>query len=197
MNNSQIIGTCEDCLTESEVILCPACSDYHNYGNSCCQKYVCKNGCKINCHECNAINIVKNTEGYFFEQLCMACNTPLFFSFTWYGENLKESCNKYCQMNCFRNKNIMTIKTKYTDEKYNIFLDEIRYLFSIRLSEECYKLRFITIEELNKSLNFPSSKAYHILGKLFCDYIQFSDNNGLLNNKSLDVISEIWNINLY
>ena len=35
---------CEDCGKLEELILAPACADYHTSNHMCCQKYICKNG---------------------------------------------------------------------------------------------------------------------------------------------------------
>tara|TARA_Y100000590_G_scaffold98485_3_gene112077 strand:- start:16591 stop:17172 length:582 start_codon:yes stop_codon:yes gene_type:complete len=186
---------CEDCGKLCELVLTPACADDHTSNYMCCQKYICKNGCDIHCHECNAINNIQSIDGFYFEEPCIACKQPLSFSFTWFGPDIITACERYCMVNCFKNKKIMKLNTKYNDEKYNIFLYEIEDLFSYRLHPSYYnKLKFKTIEELNKSLNYPSPNTNKILKDIFTNRTEDID---ILNNKTKEVISEIWGINLY
>lgn len=190
-----MLGTCEDCGCDNkELMLTYACERGHNSNTYCCQKYTCKNGCEINCDVCNAVNTVKSVDGFFFQELCIACKQPLSFSFMWFGPDLKKACDKYCTMGCFKNKQLVKLNTKYKNAKYQTFLAEIENFLSQRLRPEYFiKLKFKTVEELNKSLNrcFPNEYEY-MLYELFSYY---NNDINTLNNKTIESISEIWNIN--
>jgi len=98
-------------------------------------------------------------------------------------------------MGCFKDKKIMTLKTKYNGEKYETFLKEIKLLFGKRFQPRYYStLNFKTVEELNKSLGYCNKDDYNpILEDVFKNSTEDID---LLNNKTKDVISELWSINL-
>ena len=193
MSNNQ--NKCEDCGKQGELCETPACADAHTSNSSCCQKYVCKDGCDIYCSECNAVNKVTNCAGgFYFEEPCIVCKQPLSFSFRWFGDDIITACNRYCMMDCFKDKKIMTLKTKYNGDKYDTFLKEMKLFFGKRFQPRYYSiLKFKTVEELNKSLDYPSTGAYYALEDTFTNCIEYID---LLNNKTKDVISELWGINL-
>ena len=190
-----IKGICEDCGYEDTLLMLqPACSDTHLYNSMCCQKYICKEGCNIRCNICNTVNNVKSIDGFFFEEMCMACKTPLSFDFIWHGPDLKKSCSQYCKMGCFKNKQVMELKTEYNEEKYNIFLQEIEVFFESRFQPKYFnKLNFKTIEELNKSLGYPNYNTYLMLQEILKPTNQ---DLHIFNNISKEVISEIWEINI-
>lgn len=88
--------SCDDCNSISELVETPADSDDHIYCINGYKKYICKDGCKFICPECDEINIAHNEDGWFFDIICNECKLMFTPEFTWFGLDLPTSCDRYC-----------------------------------------------------------------------------------------------------
>lgn len=97
--------TCDDCGTKliglgkgREV---SACTDGHDLGVNCCEKYICSGHCAFNCDICGTINNYYNdTDGWVNPIMCTDCKYTFHPSQAWYGTEPWLSCY-HCPKNCY------------------------------------------------------------------------------------------------
>lgn len=78
---------CADCLHFKHPLLLhrvPACADYQIMFILCCDKMVCKYGCRVYCKR-GHLNIVLDDDGYRYPLNCSVCEDHVLPQCEWHG----------------------------------------------------------------------------------------------------------------
>ena len=100
-NKQLFMSYCEDCSKFGELIINAACGSCHVEHDLCCYKFVCKDGCQIQCYKCKKKHISDPYDGWHQVINCNCGKQIRLNNFYWSGQDPDFYCNRYCGGGCY------------------------------------------------------------------------------------------------